>query len=111
MINAAKIELIVRLGELVIGKCELWIALGCLIQQLNGLRQALQLGSTKPRRYDECFGPYVQIMSGKIGRWFFFDRRFLLRGQIDLELRGDVCGNLGLQVEYVREIAIISLRP
>ena len=90
-----------RLGELVIGKRKLWIALGCFIQQLNGLRQALQLGSAKPRRYDKCFGPYVQIMSDKIGRWFFFDGRFLLRGQIDLELRGDVRGDLGLQVEYV----------
>ena len=42
VINAPKVELVVRLGELVIGERKLWIALDCLIQQLNGLRQALE---------------------------------------------------------------------
>jgi hypothetical protein len=37
VINARKIELIVGLGELVIGKREGGIAFDCLIQQANGL--------------------------------------------------------------------------
>src|SRR5215475_14150988 len=97
MINTGKIELVMCAGELVIGERKLWIALGRLIQQPNGLKQALVGGRAKPRSDDKRFGPYVQIMSDKVSRWLFFDGRFLLWRKIDFKLRGNVCSNLGLQ--------------
>ena len=78
------------LGELVICKCEGWIAFDRLIQQANGLGQALMFRRTKNSSRDECFRPYVQLVSGKISRWFLLDGRFLLGRELGLELRDDL---------------------
>jgi len=78
VISAHEVEQIVSVGKLVIGKCEGVIAFDCLAQQANGLEQALRLRRTKNSSRDECLGPYVQIVSSQISRWFLLDGRFLL---------------------------------
>jgi len=80
------------LGELVICKCERRIAFDCLIQQANSLGQAFACRGTKGRSRDECFGPYVQIVSNKVSRWFLLDGRFFLGRELGFELRDDLFG-------------------
>jgi hypothetical protein len=90
VIDTQEVEQIVNVGKLVICKCEGGIAFDRFIQQANGLGQALRLRGTKKSTRDECFGPYVQIVSSKISRWFFLDGRFLFGGKLAFELRDDL---------------------
>ena len=41
MIETGEVDQIVSVGKLVIGKRESWIALDCLIQEINGFQQTL----------------------------------------------------------------------
>ena len=61
-----------------------WIAFNRLVQQANGFEQTLRLRCAKHSSRDECFGPYVQIVSNKVSCRFLLDGRFLLGESLDL---------------------------
>src|SRR6266478_292339 len=57
VVDTLEVEHIVSLGKLVICKCEDGIAFDCLIQEANGLKQALRLRRTYNCSLDERLGP------------------------------------------------------
>src|SRR5947207_14043245 len=99
------------LGELVICKCESWVALDCLIQHPNSLGQALYLGCTENGQHHECFSSYVQIMSGKISRWFLLDCGLFAWRNFGLKLRNYLPSHLTFDCKYIGNIAIVAFRP
>ena len=97
--------------ELVICKREGGIPFDCLIQQTNGLEQALRLRRTDKRSRDERFGPNVQIVRSKISRWSLLDGRFLFGRKRGFKLGNDLFRKLALNREHVGEVAIVRLPP
>ena len=65
----------------------------------------------KSRSLDECFGPYVQIVSRKISRWFLLDGRFLFGRKLGFKLSDDLLRQFAFDRKYVGDFAIVMFRP
>src|SRR6266508_1571922 len=98
-------------GELVIGKREGGIAFDRLIEQTDSLEQSLLQGCIVNSSCDECFGPYVQMVSSEISRWFLLDCRFFARRDFGFKLRDYLPGHLALDCKHVGDIAIVAFGP
>src|SRR5205807_9707229 len=79
VIGPKEVEQVVSVRKLVMGKGKGWIKLKCLIQQANGLEQALVLRRAEQRSLDERFGPRVKIVGCKILCRALRNRGFLFR--------------------------------
>src|SRR5438445_10238513 len=93
------------------GKGKGWITLKCLIQQANGLEQALVLRRAEQRSLDERLGPRVKVVGHKVLRRRLLNGGFLLGREVGFELRDDLFSQLVLNREHVRKVAIITFAP
>src|SRR5439155_12080975 len=93
------------------GKGKAWITLKCLIQQANGLEQALVLRRAEQRSLDEHFGPFVKAVGNKVIRGPLLDGGFLFGRELTFSLSDDFAGQLAFDRKYIRDIAIVPLAP
>src|SRR5262245_13216863 len=112
MVVAKNVKSVMSPGELEIRIKKRWIARHSLIQQINGLQQIPFLsGSDAACPHKKIFATRVQIERGDIARRWTFDCAFLTWRKFCLQLVGNGLCDLALNREYVRQIAIIRLRP
>ena len=97
--------------QLTIGLEKCRVTLNCLVKKLNRLPQVLLKSRAETCREEKSLGPGVKVEGGQVGGGRFFDRRFLVRRKLGLQLIGDGFGNLALDGKDIGQIAIISLRP
>ena len=62
-------------------------------------------------REKKSLGPGVEIEGGQVGGGRLFDRRFLVRRELGLQLIGDGFGNLALDGKHIGQITIVGLCP
>jgi hypothetical protein len=111
VIYTSEVEQIVSVGQLIIGKRKSWIAFNRLVQQANGLGQALRLRCAKNSSRDERFGADVQIVSCKISRWLFLDCRLFVWRDFSLKLRDYLPSQLAFDCKHIGDVAIVTFRP
>jgi hypothetical protein len=111
VIGTKEVEQVVSVRKLVMGKGKGWITLQCLIQQANGLEQALVLRRAEQSSLDERLGPRVKVVGCEVLRRSFLDGGFLLRRKFTFELSDYLPSELAFDCEYIRHIAIVPLPP
>ena len=79
VIDPHEINLIVSVGQLVVGQGKVWIAFHRFVEQANSFKKAVSLRRVEYSTGDERLAAHVQIIGGKVSGWSFFDRRFLFR--------------------------------
>ena len=77
MVNAIKINLVVRTGQLVIGEKKRRICGHRLVEETSGFQKVFAHPGIEADCGKEDFGADVQIVSRQIRRGPFFDRCFL----------------------------------
>src|SRR5437867_251505 len=90
---------------------EVRIASDSSIEQLGRLRQLLPGVDWVRRVGEEFLGAQVEVIRCEIRCGRLLDRRLFARRDFGLKLCDYLSGDLTLNREYVREIAVIGLRP
>src|SRR4026209_2696771 len=94
VIDPHEINLIVSLGELVVGQGKVWIAFHRFVEQANSFKKAVSLRRVEYGTGDERLAAHVQIIGGKGSGWSFFDCRLFARRNFGLKLRNYFPGKL-----------------
>src|SRR5262249_50344702 len=97
--------------ELVVGLEKGWVSPHGLIKKLNRLLHVLLISRTEADREEPTLGLSIKVESGQVGGGRFFNRRLLVRRKLRLQLLGDGLGDLALDGEDIRQVAIVGLGP
>src|SRR5437773_3511020 len=77
MVEAEKINSVVRSGHLTIGVKERRVVRHSLVKQLHGLEQILLCPRAKRNAIDQLFASQVEIVRNEVRRWRLLDSDFL----------------------------------
>src|SRR5436190_12783277 len=111
MIDPEKIEAIMNPSQFAMSEQELRIARDRLVEEARGFEKGRSALCVKASASHKGPGSHIAIISLEIARGFLFYHRFLSGRKLDLQLRDDLLGQLTLNGEYVRQLAIVMVRP
>src|SRR5712692_4376660 len=113
MVEGKEIKRIMSVSEFAICLEKRWIMRDSLVQQISRLQKIRQStrDTAKNGLQKKIVGASVEIERGDVARRGAFDCVLFARRKFGLQLVGDRLGDLTLNGEHVREIAIISLPP
>ena len=110
VISSTPIQIEMSFAHQTVRTQEFRIAPNRFLQQADALKQvALCVGII--RQIVELSRPQIKIVRHRVRRGWFRHPRFLVSGQMRLQLLGDGFGDFALDSEHVSQIASVGLRP
>ena len=111
MIEPEKIEAIVSAYQFTMSGEKFRIACDRFVQEARGFEEGCSALGVEASTSHQGPGSHVPVISLKIVRGSLLDDRFLSGRKLDLQLRDHLLGQLALNGEHVRYLAIVPVRP